>query len=57
MNEPKHEEEQPTDTLSIRNLVKGFIIGYAGVYALAILIGLLLAGAMLLFGSCLAALR
>jgi hypothetical protein len=42
---------------TISRVIWGFIIGYIGIYAFAILVGFLCAGGMLLIGFLLAALR
>ena len=61
--ESDHDHEQPSDAgmgafvRMVMGIYAGFLAGYAAVYVAAIFIGLLLAAAMLLFGSCLAALR
>ena len=59
----RNDQEKPSDAgigafgRMVMGIYAGFLAGYAAVYVAAILIGLLLAAAMLLFGSCLAALR
>lgn len=46
----------PCERTIIRTIA-GFLIGYVGIYLFAVLVGLFCAGAMLLVGSILAAVR
>lgn len=52
---PQPDDKQPIiitiDDRTITNFVKGFIVGYVGVYLLTILAGILFMGALLFIAS------
>ena len=54
-DDPQPDDKRPIiiniDERTLTNFVKGFVLGYFGVYFLAILIGLLCMGALLFISS------